>query len=334
MSHQSSITLLPVALDQSVQWSVMIPTYNCAHYLQATLASVLAQDLGSDVMQIEVIDDCSTADNPELVVQDLGKGRVGFYRQPCNVGVPKNFETCLQRSRGHLIHLLHGDDYVRPGFYAKMQQAFENHPEIGAAFCRQIFMDEQGHWQQISELEQPQSGILENWLERLALEQRIMTPSIVVRREIYEKLGGFNPSLRCAEDWEMWVRIASNYPIWYEVEPLAVYRMHVNSNTGRHISSGEDIGYTRQAIELFKEYLPEPMADRVTRTARTTYALSALDMANRTLASRNLAATLSQIREALRLSCSFQVIRKLVRVVLKGGIVYTLSYLQPREALL
>ncbi len=213
-----------------------------------------------------------------------------------------------------------------------MSQAFESNPEIGAAFCRQIFMDKQGHWQHISELEQPQSGILENWLERLALEQRIMTPSIVVRREVYEKLGGFNPSLLCAEDWEMWVRIASTYPIWYEVEPLAVYRMHANSNTGRHIGSGEDIGYTRQAIELFKAYLPETLAESVTRTTRVTYALSALDMAYQTLVNGNLTATLNQIREALRLSYSFRVIHKLARILLKGSVAYALTSLHPKEA--
>nr|WP_275333848.1 glycosyltransferase [Nodosilinea sp. TSF1-S3]MDF0367330.1 glycosyltransferase [Nodosilinea sp. TSF1-S3] len=298
----------------------MIPTYNCASYLRETLSSVLSQDPGEGIMQIEVVDDCSTADDPEAVVQELGRGRVGFYRQPHNIGVPRNFETCLQRSRGHLVHLLHGDDCVRPGFYTKMQQAFERSEVIGAAFCRHIFMDEDGHLQDVSPLEQSQSGVLDNWLERLAVEQRIMTPAMVVRRRVYEKLGGFDRRLLCAEDWEMWVRIAAHFPVWYESEPLAAYRMHSNSNTGRHIRSAEDMRYTRVAIELFQSYLPKQIAARVTRKARETYALSALDMAYQTFLQRDLVAMGNQIREALQLSGSFLVMQKLLRILLKGGL--------------
>jgi GT2 family glycosyltransferase len=61
-------------------WSVMIPTYNCANYLAQTLESVLAQDPGPERMQIEVIDDCSTKDDPEAVVREIGKGRVSFLQ--------------------------------------------------------------------------------------------------------------------------------------------------------------------------------------------------------------------------------------------------------------
>jgi glycosyltransferase involved in cell wall biosynthesis len=97
-------------------WSVMIPVYNCLGYLQKTLSSVLAQDPGPEIMQIAVIDDCSSDGDVWALVQQLGKGRVEYFRQEQNRGSLRNFETCLNRSRGHWVHLLHGDDWVAPGF--------------------------------------------------------------------------------------------------------------------------------------------------------------------------------------------------------------------------
>jgi glycosyltransferase involved in cell wall biosynthesis len=300
-------------------WSVMIPTYHCARFLRQTLESVLAQDPGPESMQIEVVDDGSTLDDPAAVVAEVGRGRVAFYRQPQNVGHTKNFETCLKRARGKVVHLLHGDDYVLDGFYRKLQQAFERQPEIGAAFCRQIFMAESGNWDAYSPLEQTESGILHDGLEYLALEQRIMTPSIVVRRDVYERLGGFDSRLICSEDWEMWVRIAAQYPIWYETEPLAAYRMHSASNTGRHVRNGDDMRYTRIAIEIFKSYLPQDKANQLSRQARETYAFSALNMAYSLFLKGDLPAVLAQGREAVYLSCSSRVLQQMGRLLLRAG---------------
>ena len=118
---------------------------------------------------------------------------------------------------------------------------------------------------------------------RLATEQRIMTPSIAVRRAVYEKLGGFDKRLTCSEDWEMWVRIAAYFPFWYEPRALAAYRLHDNSNTARHIRSGEDMAYTRMAIRIFRDYLPIEIATTTARKARRVYAASALRTARRLL---------------------------------------------------
>src|SRR5580704_17822873 len=84
------------------RWSVMIPTFNCAQYLGQTLNSVMRQDPGPDQMEIEVVDDCSTKDDPETVVREAGKGRVMFHRKPKNAGATANFNTCIERSRGEL----------------------------------------------------------------------------------------------------------------------------------------------------------------------------------------------------------------------------------------
>lgn len=297
-------------------WSVMIPTYNCANYLRETLESVLRQDPGPDLMQIEIIDDCSSMDNPESVVREVGKDCVNFFRQPFNVGITKNLETCLLRSKGKIVHILHGDDSVRDGFYENLKIAFDENPEIGAAFCRQIYIDENSNWIDFSPIEETNRGLLSNAQERLAREQRIMTPSIVARREVYENLGSFDDRLICSEDWEMWVRIATHYPIWYEPSPLALYRIHKNSNTGRHIRSGEEIKYNCKAIKIFQAYLPEDIAIKTSRKAKETYSISALNRAFKFIDERDWKGVWAQIRETIKCFFSFRIFYKMIKLIL------------------
>lgn len=315
--YRALIPQVPQETDRPV-WSVMIPTHNCARYLRQTLASVLAQDLGPDIMQIEVIDDYSTQDDPEAVVDELGRGRVGFYRQPVNAGYINNFNTCLQRSRGKLVHLLHGDDCVRDGFYRKMQQLFEQYPDIGAAFCRHIIMDEHGHWQRLSSVEQTRSGVLNNWLARIATELPLQTPSMVVKREVYEYLGGFDSRmLSCGEDWEMWVRIAAHYLTGYEVEPLALYRDRSDSLTKRSILSGQNIRDVHQATKIIRAYLPEAVAGELTARAAESWAFWALHFTQQMLDMGNTKAAMAQLREGLKCSHSLTVMKSAAPLMLE-----------------
>jgi glycosyltransferase involved in cell wall biosynthesis len=299
--------------EQRPLWSVMIPTYNCARFLREALASVLQQDLGADAMQIEVVDDHSTKDDPGAVVSELGKGRVNFFRQPQNRGVPHNLNTCVNHAKGELVHILHGDDLVHNGFYVRMGRLFSDDSEIGAAFCRHVFIDETGRQLSISPLEQRWSGPFENSLMKLASEQRIMTPSVVVRRGVYEQLGGFDRRLICCEDWEMWVRIAAHFRISYETAPLALYRMHGESNTGRHVRTGADVRYLREAVSIFQSYLPSAIAQSVTARARTTYAVAAMRKAIAFLEHGDLAASAAQLTEALKLCLRNGVVQELLR---------------------
>jgi len=277
----------------------MIPTHNCAHFLPHALGSVLSQDQGPERMQIEVVDDASE-DDPSRIVHELGAGRIFLHRQETNVGHTRNFETCLLRSRGEFIHLLHGDDAVRPGFYQRLEEPLLRDMSLGAAFCRYIGIDAAGHWQTISELLREQSGLLDGWLERIALGQALQTPSIVVRREVYERLGGFDRRLSWTEDWEMWVRIAANYSVWYEAEPLALYRVHSDSSTGTLVRTGGTIRDARLAIELNAEHLPAASREALGRQARAILASTALRRARRLLHHHETRGALAHIVEALR----------------------------------
>lgn len=310
-SYRATISSIPNGTPRPL-WSVMIPNYNSANFLRQTLKSVLDQDLGSDVMQIEVVDDCSTKDNPKAVVEELGGGRVSFYQQPQNVGKSRNYKTCLNRARGHLIHILHGDDCILHGFYDKMQQAFDANLEIGAAFSRSVIMDEQGYWQSISPLLQTKSGVLSNWLEQIIIGNRITTPSIVVRRETYEKLGGFDERLLFTEDWEMWVRIAAHYPVYYETKPLALYRYKPLEALvpERVCQIMQDLRLASAIMESYlPDYLPSNIVSKLLNQASANYALWPLKSINQKLAQGDISTGFKLFKEVVKCSQSLDKVK-------------------------
>lgn len=315
------IQIPPVPTDVNRPlWSVMIPTYNCAEYLRDTLESVLAQDPGPDMMQVEVVDDASTKDDPGRVVEDIGGGRVEFHRQDRNLGHVRNFDSCLLRSRGRLVHLLHGDDAVLDGFYRRMQSRFESTPEIGAAFCRDIRIDENGQRQSVSKPLQQRSGVLENWLQSIAVGQRLQAPAMTVRRKVYETLGGFDRRVTCyGEDWEMWVRIAAHYPVWYEAEPLAAYRLHSGSLTSRTVLSGASARDYRRVIEINRDQLPRDRRDELSRRAAVNFARACVRRGWRAIGARDSRAAVAQFREGFRTSLSWRVFAEFVYDGLRLG---------------
>jgi glycosyltransferase involved in cell wall biosynthesis len=257
-------------------WSVMIPVYNCSHYLKETLEAVLAQDPGPEQMQIEVVDDCSTdADVAQLVMQ-IGKGRIDYFCQPVNVGSLRNFETCLNRSRGKYIHLMHGDDRVMQGFYSEMATMFEMFPDAGAAFCAHDHIDTNGNIRFKKQKETEEPALLENWLPVLAEAQRIQYIAMVVKRSVYEHLGGFYGVIY-GEDWEMWARIAKHYPIAYTPKYLAQYREHDTSISNDSFITGKNLQDIRVVIEIIMTYLPPEDRKRIRKKAERIFAYYSLN---------------------------------------------------------
>lgn len=292
--------LEPVSeLRHRPQWSVMIPVYNNAPLLRQTLQSVLEQAFPEEDMQIMVLDDCST-DHPEQVVQELGKGRVQFFRQPENVGHRKNFEEALRRATGTWIHLLHGDDYVLPGFYAAFTKLFREYPQLMAAFCRHDFVNEHNRHLFRSNLLQEASGPVLDFFDRIAEQQLIQTPSIVVQRSVYEQIGMFHPQLSWCEDWEMWARTGLHFAVGYIPETLACYRMHSNSNSGRYSTTAENIRDLKRAIKIITGYISDSeKRKQVQQLALSTYARYAMGLARQMISQGNSTGARNQLREAL-----------------------------------
>ncbi len=245
-----------VKLENRPVWSVMIPVYNCSEFLEQTLRSVLIQDPGCERMQIEVVDDASTDADVEALVMSIGRGRIGYFRHPENRGSLRNFETCINRSIGHYIHLLHGDDFVEDGFYNKVEQLFTNFPDAAAACTGYKEIDVNGNFISNSRLRIPGDSIQKNWLNIIAQQQFLQPPAVVVKRSVYEQLGSFY-AVTYGEDWEMWVRIASRYPVVHTPERLANYRNHTNNISSTALLTGQHIKDIATVISIIGNYLPE-----------------------------------------------------------------------------
>lgn len=271
------INSLPASEHRPI-WSVMIPVYNCVRFLPETLASVLMQGIPEERMQIEVVDDASTDADVRTLVTQIGKGRVKYFRQPQNVGSLRNFETCINRANGRLVHLLHGDDRVKEGYYSKIENLFRLYPTAGAAFCRYHSINEEGLKISEKSREMQQDGILKNWLLSISERQRIQYAAITVRREVYERLGGFY-GIEYGEDWEMWVRIARHFPVAYTPEILAEYRRHLTSISGIKQLRGDYLQDLLSAMALIQNHLPEDSKKSVLRNSKKYYASYALRVA-------------------------------------------------------
>lgn len=260
-------------------WSVMIPVYNCARYLTEAIESVLAQNIPEEEMQIEVIDDASTDADVEAIVRHAGKGRVQYFRQKENVGSLRNFETCINRSCGQLVHILHGDDRIAKGYYEKIGRLLKKYPGAGAAFCRYSYIDQDGKQLYHQPAEMKYRGILPNWLLRIGKRNVIQFAAITVRRDVYEKLGSFY-ALTYGEDWEMWVRIASSYPTAYTPEILAEYRKHTASITGQKFVTGEYLDDLVHAMRLIEKHLPGKKKGFTLKKSKKFYAHYGVRMAS------------------------------------------------------
>jgi glycosyltransferase involved in cell wall biosynthesis len=278
----------------------MIPVYNRVTYLERTLRSVLAQDPGAEEMQIEVVDDASTSGDPGALVRQVGGERVDFVRQPRRLGGIANWNSCIERSRGQWVHVLHSDDVVFSGFYGCLKAALEGRDDVGAAFCRYATIDEDERWLGTSELERPTPGILAGFIYKIGAGCRIQCPSIVVRRSVYEKLGGFRTEVSYAADWEMWIRVAAHYPIWYEPTTLAAWRVHSGSWSTLTARSARDIADMRHCVEVSRPLLPPEDAATISRKAKETVARLAISNAYRALLKGELTMAFRQAWEGLK----------------------------------
>lgn len=230
--------------------SVKIPTYNCAIYLKDTILSILEQkDFDLNLLDIEVVDDFSTNDNPEEIVKEYGQGVVKFYRQPQNIGAVKNFNSCIERSETEFIHILHGDDFIENNFYSEMYKEILYNNNLGIYSSRCNFVDER------SKIIGDSIIIKDFNINNFLYQTPIQFSSIIINSRIAKNLGGFDENLIHLNDRDMWLRIVTHSGWKHSNLVLSNYRIFEGNDSSKLIKSGENIHDTDRYYKKNKRIL-------------------------------------------------------------------------------
>ena len=213
--------------------SVVIPVRNGKDYIDEALHSVLAQDY--DALEIIVVDDGSTDDDYARLMQVHPSIRV-VHLDGRGVSFARN--TGMREARGRYIAFLDADDIWFPGKLKAQIRYLEAHPDVGVIFGGFIkwTADAEGKFPPASTLSQDCAALdkanLERsgWLyHRLLMGLLVGMNTAVIRREVYEWLGGFREDMRIGEDYDFWLR-ASRITQMHALDgEVALYRIHPQS---------------------------------------------------------------------------------------------------------
>jgi hypothetical protein len=183
-----------------------------------------------------------------------------------------------------------------------MESAFSSHPTAGAFFCESLYVNESGKVTGRTGREQQDTGILDNFLEKIFVQQRIQTPSIVVRRQVYETLGGFDRRLDAFEDWEMWIRIANRYSIGFVPETLAEYRSSMFNASSMATIAGRNRTIIQCLFSIVDAYVPATIVASHTSERSRAQAQFLIQMIPAFLQRRELTAVVQICLDALSFS--------------------------------
>ena len=197
--------------------SVVIPTYNRAEFLNRALLSVARQTLKCS--EIIVVDDGST-DNTSAVLDNISN----TVRVPLKVLKQKNKGVASARNRGvacaenDYIVFLDSDDHWHKKKIELQYKALQENPECLISHTREKWLRRGVHLNQ-KRKHIPQHGdIFQHSLQLCAVGMS----TVMVRKDLFSQVGMFDETLRCCEDYDLWLRVSCRFPFHLIDRPLTV----------------------------------------------------------------------------------------------------------------
>lgn len=214
--------------------SVVIPAYNSASTLGATIRSALSQTF-TDI-ELIVVDDGSQ-DDTLAVAKSITDARVRALSQP-NGGAAAARNSGIRAANGRYVALLDADDLWLAHKLDRQLAILTSRPEVHAVQAGAIFVDDSLNILSVRQCAPSKDALLETLLFK---NMPNSMSTLLIARHKFEEMGYFDPELAILEEWDMMIKVARHCNLVSIEEPLSLYRVHPGNRSrdvGIHIKPG------------------------------------------------------------------------------------------------
>lgn len=204
--------------------SVIIPLYNKEHYVAKTISSVLAQTYQN--FELIIVNDGST-DHSAEIVSSFSDSRIRYVEQ-ANGGVSSARNHGLRLAKGDFIAFLDADDTWYPDFMEQMLKLYHDYPDYSFFCCAQQ--------NRLIPTLPPGISIVEDHCKFFYI---YCTGSVLIKKHVFDELGGFREGVQHGEDLDMWLRIGCKYKTVYINKELISYPHFTEGNLSRMFNASK-----------------------------------------------------------------------------------------------
>lgn len=207
--------------------TIVMAAFNAEQTIAKTVESLIDQTYAEK--EIIITNDGSTDATPQILDDFAARypDLIQVIHQP-NQGQSIARNAALERGKGHFIAFMDSDDLWAPNKLERQVEYLTEHPEIGLVYTEGRHIDTNDN---LLERFDNSAEFTGNCFETLYVRNNIVGTSVMTRRAVLDDVGTFVPELRACENWELWTRISSKYPIQYIDEELTFYRRHDSNMT-------------------------------------------------------------------------------------------------------
>ncbi|TVU53586.1 MAG: glycosyltransferase [Arthrospira sp. PLM2.Bin9] len=237
--------------------TVFIPLHNGETYLAPTLKSLASQTYSN--LEVIIADD-SSSDRSLAIVKLFRRQyphQISLFQHQSALGLAQNCNFGLSQAKGKYIKFLFQDDILESDCIEKLVELAETDDKIGLVFSKRslILSESDAENPALMKIYQGCQDLHKSWSQLESVQwgtellsdpnileiplNKIGEPSVVlIRREVFNTVGGFDPGLRQLVDLELWLRILTKYKVGFVNQTLSHFRLHLQQQTLKNAYSG------------------------------------------------------------------------------------------------